>query len=74
MAKAVLINKRPVITKKIENDNFFITTIKSPNPIIKINYDLPFRIKFTNIMVPGYGPGNVPPIGIAIVGVNNYIL
>lgn len=74
MAQAVLFNKKPIITKKIENDNFFVATIKSPNPIIKINYDLPFRIKFTNIMVPGYGPNNVPPIGIAIVGVNNYIL
>lgn len=35
---------------------------------------LPFRVKFTNIDIPGYGPSNVPPIGIAIIGVNNYIL
>ena len=37
-------------------------------------YDLPFKIRITNIMVPGYSPSNPPPIGIAIVGINNYIL
>lgn len=35
---------------------------------------LPFKVKFTNIDIPGYGPSNVPPIGIAIIGVNNFIL
>lgn len=35
---------------------------------------LPFRIKITNIGVEGYGPGNPPPIGIAVIGINNYIL
>lgn len=35
---------------------------------------LPFKVRFTNIDIPGYGPSNVPPIGIAIVGVNNFIL
>ena len=40
----------------------------------KLSSILPFRVKFTNIGIPGYGPNNVPPIGIAIIGVNNYIL
>lgn len=35
---------------------------------------LPFRVKFINIGIEGYGPNNVPPIGIAIIGINNYIL
>ena len=35
---------------------------------------IPFRVRVTNITVPGYGPTNVPPIGIAIIGFNNYIL
>jgi hypothetical protein len=35
---------------------------------------LPFYVRFTNIGIPGYGPNNTPPIGIAVVGVNNYIL
>lgn len=40
----------------------------------RVIYKLPFRIKVTNIMVPGADPTAVPPIGIAIVGLNNYIL
>lgn len=35
---------------------------------------LPFRIKFVNVQVPGYGASNVAPIGIAVIGFNNYIL
>ena len=35
---------------------------------------IPFKIRVTNITVPGYSPTNVPPIGIAIIGLNNYIL
>lgn len=58
-------NKQKVYTRSINNSNFYIS---------KINDVLPFRIRFTNIGIPGYGPGNVPPIGIAIIGLNNYIL
>jgi hypothetical protein len=36
--------------------------------------DLPFYIRVTNITVPSYTPQNVPPIGLAIIGINNYIL
>lgn len=41
---------------------------------VKINDVLPFRVKFTNIMVPGYGPNNIPGIGIQVIGYSNYIL
>jgi len=37
-------------------------------------YTLPFKIRIKNITVPSYTPTNVPPIGIAIIGFNNYIL
>ncbi len=40
----------------------------------QVIYQIPFKIKVTNITVPGYSPSDVPPIGIAIVGFNNYIL
>ena len=36
--------------------------------------DLPFYIRVTNIKVPSYSPLNPPPIGLAIIGINNYIL
>jgi hypothetical protein len=42
--------------------------------LAKVIYKVPFKIKVTNITVPSYTPTNVPPIGLAIVGVNNYIL
>ena len=35
---------------------------------------IPFYVRFTNIGIAGYGPGNPAPIGIAIIGVSNYIL
>lgn len=35
---------------------------------------LAFRVMFKNLNYPGYSPEFPPPIGIAIVGVNNYIL
>lgn len=41
---------------------------------VKLSSILPFYVKFTTIGIPTYGPNNVPPIGIAIIGVNNYIL
>lgn len=37
-------------------------------------YDVPFKVRIKNITVPGYTPSDVPPIGIAIIGFNNYIL
>ena len=35
---------------------------------------LPFRVKFTSISIEGYTASRPAPIGIAIIGVNNYIL
>jgi hypothetical protein len=35
---------------------------------------MPFRIRFQNIDIPSSSPTNPPPIGIAIIGFNNYIL
>ena len=74
MAKAVIIDKKPGILKKITPADYGLATIKYKQPKVKINNVLPFRVKFTNIGVPGYGPNNPAPIGIAIIGLNNYIL
>jgi len=48
--------------------------IKKSHKTIQIENNLPFRIKFIGVQIPSYGAGNVPPIGIAIIGVSNYIL
>lgn len=58
----------------IEKSNFPIVEIEPPHNMTRIIEVLPFRVKFTNIGIPAYGPSEVPPIGIAIVGFNNYIL
>lgn len=35
---------------------------------------MPFRIKFETIDIGGYSPTNPAPIGIAVIGFNNYVL
>ena len=35
---------------------------------------LPFRVSFESLGVAGYSPSNPAPIGIAVIGFNNYIL
>lgn len=61
-------------TSYIKQKKYPEFSIKKDNTEVKIEEFLPFRIKFTNITIPGYSPTNVPPIGIAIIGFNNYIL
>ena len=76
MAQAVITNKTPGQPKSLKSKDYPIINLgqKAYPRTIKINEVLPFRIAFTNIMIPGYSSSTVPPIGIAIVGVNNYIL
>jgi hypothetical protein len=66
MAKATVLN---VESKRVVEVN---PTCK--NRKLVVLYELPFKIRITNIKVPGYTPINVPPIGLAIIGLNNYIL
>jgi hypothetical protein len=41
---------------------------------VSIDSPLQFRIRITNIGVIQYGPNNPAPIGVAVVGFNNYII
>ena len=54
--------------------NRFSDVIYKDPFMVSVIYDMPFKIRITNIQVPGYSPTDVPPIGIAIIGFNNYIL
>ena len=74
MASAKIISKNPIFTKKIENENFSRSSIYGSKRISLVEEVLPFRIKFTNIGIPGYGPNNVPGIGLQVIGYSNYIL
>jgi hypothetical protein len=62
------------IVKFIKNKSFSIATPSYKILNVKAEEVLPFRVKFTTIGIEGYGPNNVPPIGIAVIGYNNYIL
>lgn len=64
------------IPKNIEYSEFNkIVLFKSVDKPKTIIYEevVPFRVRFSSIGIPGVA-GLVPPIGIAVIGVNNYIL
>lgn len=61
------------ILKNIKTKNSYNTIIEEDLGSVKINEKLPFRVKFFNIGIES-AYGGVPPIGIAIIGFNNYIL
>lgn len=50
----------------------FFTTIDAPT--LEFATVMPFRIRFQTIDIGSYSPANPAPIGIAIIGFNNYIL
>ena len=74
MASAVISTKQDQRVRSLESTNYPIVRISEGRRTVKINQVLPFRIRFTNVMVPGYSASNPAPIGIAVIGVNNYIL
>jgi len=43
-------------------------------PISKISYSLPFRVRFTTVIIEGYSSSNPPGIGIQIIGFSNWII
>lgn len=67
----VKIEEDPYITKYIKEKNTYRSVIEEDLGTVKINEVLPFRVKFFNVGIEGF---TVPPIGIAIIGYNNYIL
>lgn len=61
-------------SSKIASKSYAITKITNEDRFVRLQTDIPFRVKFTTIGIEGYGPNNVPPIGIAVIGYSNYIL
>ena len=74
MATATISLKQEQKLKSLDTKNYPISKISEGRRTVKINEVLPFRVRFTNIMVPGYSASNSAPIGIAVIGLNNYIL
>lgn len=61
-------------TAVFKNTQLRTSNFANISPCIKISEIVPFYVRFTNIGIGGSQGSLVPPIGIAIVGVNNYIL
>lgn len=75
MAQAVIIQDSIGLVSNIKESDYGIATIGSkPYGAVSLSSILPFRVSFSTITIPGYGPNNVAPIGIAVIGFNNYIL
>jgi len=74
MATVLIIDKNNKTTKVYEKTGS-VSINNISNGMSRISEVLPFRVKFTNIgMRGGYSPSNPAPIGIAVIGLNNYIL
>lgn len=73
MATAVITDKK-FSTKSIESSDYPRFKIIPDNRLTRIEEVLPFRVKFINIGIEGYGPSNPPPIPLQVIGFSNYIL
>lgn len=74
MATAIIFDDIKHKVRTIETDKVKTAKVKYKPIGIQIEYKLPFRLRFTNIKVPGYGPNNVPPIPLQVIGYSNYIM
>jgi hypothetical protein len=74
MAEVKIYEKRPVFTKRIEQDFSIKTSITAPSKNVVVRSTLPFRIRLTAIRIEAGGPNAVPPIPLQIIGYSNYIL
>lgn len=75
MAKVTLkTTEYPIVKKIVQSEYPKKVKISQKQIKVKINETLPFRVKFLPGIISGSSPTNPAPIGIAIIGVNNYIL
>lgn len=75
MIKVALTSTEYPIVKKLSQSEYPRKVKISQKSIkVKINDNLPFRIKFLPGIITGSSPTNPAPVGVAIIGVNNYIL
>lgn len=61
--------------KSIKHYSYGVLKFRKSSQKISVQQVLPFKVKFSNIgIASNYGPGNAAPIGIAVIGVNNYVM
>lgn len=74
MTKTALIDTYPAKAIRIETKEYPISRITEKQRVVRISQKLPFYVRFENVSIEGYGPSSPAPIGIAVIGINNYIL
>ena len=63
------------ISEIISTDNCCDTSYETlSNILCNVATIMPFRVNFQTIDIGGFSPSNPAPIGIAVIGFNNYIL
>jgi hypothetical protein len=60
-------------TQSIKRSEFYNAKVIQSKRQVRVSQKLPFYVKFENI-IGGYSRSNPAPIGIAVIGFNNYIL
>jgi hypothetical protein len=73
MATAIIVDKTGT-TRRVEEKLYPRFNIVPSKRTVRIEETLPFRIRLTNITVPGFSPSNIPGIGVQVIGFSNYIL
>ena len=74
MATAVIIDDYRNRTTVPTTVNHPITQIRYSAPLTVIESILPFRVRFSTIIVEGYTSSNPPGIGIQVIGFSNWII
>lgn len=80
--QARISNSQPIVTvedrspfsKNFDEKDYPIARVQSVEYKALIQEQLPFRVRFINKVFSAYSPENPPPIGVAVIGFNNYIL
>lgn len=75
MPSAAIKAKDYSVTKRVSQKEY-PKTVKFSHKAgkAKASQKLPFRVKFLPVTFSQYGQNNPAPIGIAVIGINNYIL
>jgi hypothetical protein len=74
MASVSIAEKSNKRVKKLKAIDYGIINVgKRGWSTVLVEETLPFRVRFTNITIPGYGATNIPGIGVQVIGYSNYI-
>ena len=75
MARAVISDDKKQLFRRVFIKNARIAKVlPAKNNSASFQSVLPFRVRFTTIGIESYSPNMAAPIGIAVIGLNNYVM